>query len=65
MYIYIVYTYRYVYIYVYIYIYIYVYMYTHIHTIFVNKILASPRPSDDPDLARFSGPIKIAQTLAR
>ena len=39
-------------------------MHASIYIIFVNEILASPRPSNDPDLAPFSGPIKIAQTLA-
>ena len=49
----------------YTYIYIYTYVYVHIYRIFVNEIPASVRASGDPDLARFSGPIKIAQTLAR
>ena len=33
-------------------------------SMFVNEIPASARTPGDPDLARFSGPIKIAQTLA-
>ena len=37
----------------------------YIYTVFVNEIPASPVSPDDADLARFSGPIKIAQTLAR
>ena len=36
--------------------------YTHIYTIFVNEVPAALRSPDDPDLARCSGPIKIAQT---
>ena len=53
-------------------IYTYKYRYTsmhtciqYIHTIFVNEVPATLRPVDDPDLARFPGPLKIALTLAR
>ena len=41
------------------------YTYIYIYPIFLDEIPASPRTSDDPDLARYSDPIKIAQTLAR
>ena len=37
----------------------------HIYTIFVHEILARDQPPDDPDLARFSSPIKITEALAR
>ena len=63
-------------VYIYVYIHIsymfrqlngtYAYLYTYIiYMIFVNGIPASARGPDDPDLARFSGPNKIAQTFAR
>ena len=64
--------YIYIYIYIHMYLYIYICMYIfHVHIcmyiypIFVNEIPAGARPSDDPDLARFPGPIEIPQTLAR
>ena len=44
--------------------YAYAYIHIYIYSIFVNEILASPLSPDDLDLARFSAPIKIAQTLA-
>ena len=43
----------------------YIYTYIYIYPIFVNGIPGALRPPDDPDLARFSVPINIAQTLAR
>ena len=39
-------------------------MYTYIYTISVNAIPARDLSPDDPELARCSGPITIAQTLA-
>ena len=53
------------YTYIYVCIYIYIYIYIHIYTIFVNAVPAAFRGPDDPDLARCSGLIKNAQTLAR
>ena len=41
------------------------YIYTHIYTIFVHAIPGTVLAPDDPDLARFSGPIKLAKILAR
>ena len=53
------------YMYTYIHIYIHTYIYMYIYAMFVNEIPASHRAPDDPGLARFSVPTKIAQTLAR
>ena len=44
---------------------IYIYMCPYICSIFVNGIRGASRCPDDSDLVRFSGPIKIAQTLGR
>ena len=51
--------------YVHTYIYMYKYMHVHISILFLNEVLAAPLTPIDSDLARFSDPINIAQTLAR